>query len=337
MNHHLSDLILDYLLDGVLIVNKEGQILYVNNAAEKLLGQPAEKLTGQSFGFPVAPNEVQQIELVRNGELLIVQLLASAIPWKGQDACVLSIRDITALVKASQELELQKQKLESTNDDLEQYASLASHDLKEPLRKITLYSEMLLHKLDTTSKENTQDLLNKIHDAAVRMRMLMNGIAEFAKTSKESFEFTAVDLNEVVKDVLCDLEIMIAETRAIIRVEELPTIRAVRIQMHQLFLNIISNAMKYAKQGVAPRITVKQLESNESVEICITDNGIGFDSAYAEKVFLPFHRLKDVAKEGSGIGLTICKKIVETHGGKIAVSSEPGQGSRFTFSLAKSA
>lgn len=337
MDHHLSDLIMNHLLDGVLIVDKEGTILYANKAVEKLFGQPAEKLTGQSFGFPVAPYEVQQIELFRNGELLTVQLLASVLPWKGQEACLLSMRDITDLVKVSQELEEQKLQLEESNSELEQYASLASHDLKEPLRKITLYADMLMQKLGTSSQPAIYQGLEKIHNASVRMRMLMNGIAEFALINKGSEEFTTVDLNAVVNDVLSDLEIMIAEVKATIQVEKLPTIQAVKIQMHQLFLNIVSNAIKYAKQGVAPLICVKHSEDETFVEISITDNGIGFDSVYAEKVFLPFQRLKSANKEGSGIGLTICKKIVEAHGGKIAVKSQPGQGTQFIFSLAKTA
>lgn len=328
---------MNHLLDGVLIVDKEGTILYANKAAEKLFGQPAEKLTGQSFGFPVAPYEVQQIELFRNGELLIVQLLASVLPWKGQEASLLSIRDITDLVKVSQELEEQKQQLEENNSELEQYASLASHDLKEPLRKITLYSDMLMKNLETSSQPAIYQGLEKIHKASVRMRMLMNGIAEFALINKGSEEFTTVDLNGVVSDVLSDLEIMIAEMKAVIRVAPLPTIQAVKIQMHQLFLNILSNAIKYAKPGVAPFICMKQSETETFVEISISDNGIGFDSAYAEKVFLPFQRLKSGNKEGTGIGLTICKKIVEAHGGKIAVKSQPGQGTQFIFTLAKTA
>lgn len=335
MNHHLSDLILNHLLDGVLILDKEGTILYANKAAETLFSQPADELTGQHFGFPVAPNEVQQIELVRNGELLTVQTLASALPWNGQDACLLSIRDITDLVKVSQELEQQKQQLESANDELEQYASLASHDLKEPLRKIMLYTDMLLRKLPSSSQTDIHDQLAKIHNAAIRMRMLMNGIAEFAKTSKMADAFVTVNLNEVVENVLSDLEILIAETNATIRVEPLAAIEAVGVQMHQLFLNIISNALKYSKKEVAPVITVEQVEKEDYVEISITDNGIGFDSAYAEKVFQPFQRLRNGNKEGSGIGLTICKKIVEAHGGTISVKSKPGEGSRFHVRLAK--
>ncbi|HET7897036.1 MAG TPA: ATP-binding protein [Flavisolibacter sp.] len=333
MNHHLPELILNHLLDGVLIVDKEGTILYANKTAEKLFSQPAEKLAGQSFGFPVAPGEVQQVELVKNGELATVQMLASALPWNGQDACLLSIRDITDLLKVSQELEQQKQQLESANSELEQYASLASHDLKEPLRKIMLYSEMLLEKLDTSPKTDIHKHLTKILDAAVRMRTLMNGIAEFAKTNNGSNDFTTVNLNEVVADVLTDLEMMMVEKQAKVTVGKLPTIQAVKVQMHQLFLNIISNAIKYAKPDTPPQIQIEQTQNNDGAEITITDNGIGFDSTHAEKVFQPFQRLRNVNDGGSGMGLAICKKIVEAHGGTIAVKSKAGDGSSFVFRL----
>ncbi|HJW17921.1 MAG TPA: ATP-binding protein [Flavisolibacter sp.] len=335
MNQELSDLILNHFLDSVLVVNEKGMILYANKAAEKLFSQPNEKITGQQFDLQVIPYEVQQLEYICNGEVLILQTLASVVSWNSQTAFLLSIRDVTGFGKATKELEKQKQQLETANNELEQYASLASHDLKEPLRKITIYADKLLKKAGTLTNAELQDQLEKIHNASIRMSMLMNGIAEFAKIKKGSDHFTSVDLNEVVNEVLSDLEIMIAETNTTLQVDELPTIQAYKIHMHQLFLNLISNAIKYSKKDIPPFISIKQSESKQRVEISITDNGIGFDSIYAEKVFLPFQRLNNGSSEGSGIGLTICKKIVEAHGGKIAVKSQPGTGTEFTLSLVK--
>jgi two-component system, LuxR family, sensor kinase FixL len=337
MHQPLAEIILNSILDGVLIVDKDGRIIYANKAAEGLFSQTAGQLTGEYFGFPVSPFDVQEIELFRNRQVLTVQMLATKIQWAEKNACLLSIRDITELKKATRELEQQKLHLEELNEELEQYASLASHDLKEPVRKIMLYSERLLNNLERQSVETTKAELSKILGSAVRMKALISGIADFARAGNKTIQYERVNLNEVLKDVLTDLELTIAEKQAKITHEDLPTIDAIKIQMHQLFLNIISNALKYSKDHESPVIRIEKEETPDHVRIRISDNGVGFENSLAEKVFQPFQRLKSANTEGSGIGLTICKKIVQAHGGKISVESVPGDGSQFIFTLARSA
>lgn len=337
MNHQLSEMILDSILDGVLIVDNEGKIIYANKAAEALFSQSALQLTGEYFGYPVSPFDVQEIELLRKGQILTVQMLASQIQWNGQNACLLSIRDITELKKATKKLEQQKEELQNLNEELEQYASLASHDLKEPVRKIILFTDRLLKYKSFGAVDEIKSDLFKIFGSAMRMKSLIGGIAEFAKSKNCTDSFQKVDLNEVLLDVLSDLEILIAEKNANIHFEDLPTIDAVKIQMHQLFLNIISNSIKYAKENVDPVIRIETEDLGDYVQIKIKDNGVGFDNQLAEKIFQPFQRLKAVNTDGSGIGLTICRKIVQVHRGEISVKSKPGNGAQFIFTLSRSA
>lgn len=333
MHSNPSDIILNNLLDGVLIVNKEGKIIYSNRAASKLFNRTAQDLVGQNFGFPVSPFEVQEIEIIRFNKVLTVQMLATAIKWDGEEACLLSLRDITELKDFTRQLELRKINLEKSNEELEHYASLASHDLKEPVRKILFYTDYLLNGDNLQSVDDIKKNLGKINDAAERMRSLLFGIAEYSRYSGGRMQFEVVDLNEVVKEVLKDLDVLIAEKNAKIHVEDLPTLEAIRIQMHQLFLNIISNAIKYSKKEVDPEIKVTHTDLDSILEITISDNGIGLDNRYSEKIFKPFQRLRPREYEGSGIGLAICKKIVETHGGNIWVKSTPDKGSDFIFTL----
>lgn len=335
MNTNSSDIILRNLLDGILIVNNQGKIIFLNKAAENLFSKSLNELLGQNFGFPVTPAEVQEIEIVRDNKIRTVQMLATGIRWYDQDACLLSLRDITELKNVSKQLEARTSKLEKSNQELEQYASLASHDLKEPVRKVLIFTGRLLNNTSSLSKAELNVQLRKIYDSAERMKCLINGIAEFSQLSGNEQNFEPVDLNDVVKEIMTDLELLIAEKNAEVHISNLSTIEAIRIQMHQLFLNILSNSLKYAKKDIPPEITIRQTDLDSQIEITISDNGIGFDNNYAEKVFKPFQRLHLKEYDGSGIGLAICRKIVEAHGGEIGARSIPGDGSHFTFTLEK--
>lgn len=327
------EVILQSMIDGVLIVDHNGTILYSNPAAEKLFQRTTNELCGSSFGFPVLMHEANDISIVQNGRLKTYHMLATPILWNKEDACLLTLRDITELTSLSRELQEKKTRLEQTNLELEQYASLASHDLKEPIRKIVFYADRLLMKANL--EEDVKSQITKINQAAERLRMLIAGIAEFSRVIKSEAPFITVDLNAVVKEILQDLDLSIAEKEAIITVTALPSVQAIPIQMHQLFLNLLSNALKYSRKEVAPKICVASEEDDEVVFISIVDNGVGFDEQFAEKIFEPFKRLHTKEVDGTGIGLAICKKIVEVHGGYIEVKSKIGEGSEFKFSLRK--
>lgn len=230
--------------------------------------------------------------------------------------------------------------LKRSNDELEQFAYIASHDLKEPIRKIQFFTDLL--QSPTTKESGTY--LRKIQEATSRMRALIDDLLDYSSTRKAENSFRTVDLNKVLEAVREDLELVITEKNATIVYEKLPTIKAIPLQMRQLFYNLLNNALKYSKSDIPPKvnITVSHTCSKSLGEypylnpkhlyytICIEDNGIGFDSRYAEKVFTIFQRLHSRdTYSGTGIGLALCKKVAHNHGGEIYVSSIPNLGSTF--------
>ncbi|MBN2484017.1 MAG: HAMP domain-containing protein [Candidatus Omnitrophica bacterium] len=233
------------------------------------------------------------------------------------------------------QLEKTKKELERSNKDLEQFAYVASHDLQEPLRKIIAFGDLFQEEMGRNISENAKDYLHRMQNAAYRMRNLIEGLLQYSRLNTRALPFEEVDLEKIVQDVLGTLELTIQETGATIEVGYLPRMKADQLQMEQLFQNLIMNALKFRKPGQKPRITITSWPAQIGwVQIAIQDNGIGFDEKYTERIFYPFQRLhKSGEFEGAGIGLSICKKIVERHGGQISVKSNPQEGSTFIIHL----
>jgi len=256
--------------------------------------------------------------------------------------------------KASEEkvTELNKQlleniaRLESANKDLDLFAFMASHDLQAPLRKIRMFSDRLLASPGETLGKEGRLYLSRIQEVSRRMQDLINDILRFSKISVEKQSFVAVDLNGVMEEVLSELEGLVREKNAVITVDKLPVLPASTVLMGPLFSNLISNSLKYSKRQEAPRVRIRYEEAPVSSgingrepethygRIYIEDNGIGFDQKYAEQIFDMFRRLHANAEyEGTGIGLALCKKIVEMHKGFISALGKPGEGAVFIVSL----
>ena len=212
---------------------------------------------------------------------------------------------------------------------------IISHDLQEPVRKIKIFSQLLARECQSqfTENEKAHRYLDYIIDTAERQRNMIQALLNYSRLGSNDSTKIAIDLNAVVEKVLEDLSIPIAETQATVTVSELPTVQASPPQMAQLFLNLIGNGIKF--QGEAPpQIRIEaQLQSSEWL-ISVQDNGIGINPKYAERIFQIFQKLHSRSEyPGTGIGLAICQKIVEGHGGRIWVASEPGQGSTFYLTL----
>ncbi len=238
------------------------------------------------------------------------------------------------------------ERLESANKDLDRFAFMASHDLQEPLRKILMFSDRLNHKYSNILDEEGKLFISRIQHAGERMQALIKDILLFSKTSLEKQSFIESDLNIVLSDVLGELESAIDEKNVLINVERLPSLYVNPVLMRPLFYNLIGNAIKYSRQGIRPLIKVYAEYSNgQSVQagqeirnkycrIYIEDNGIGFDQKYSEQIFGMFKRLHRHSEfEGTGIGLALCKKIVEEHKGFITARSKVNEGSVFIISL----
>ncbi|HWB28668.1 MAG TPA: PAS domain-containing protein [Chitinophagaceae bacterium] len=256
-------------------------------------------------------------------------------------------KDISRIKEYERQLEKRLIELERSNKDLDEFAYIASHDLQEPLRKISTFSERIRIKFEEALGDEGQGYIKRMLSAASNMRLLIDDLLNFSRLSSKAVEFEETSLDKLVEEVLTEAELQIEESKTTITKQPLPVAEVIPSQIKQLFANIISNAVKFRKQGVNPVIEIsytivlpKEKEKHhlqpgtEYYAIKVQDNGIGFEQEYAEKIFLVFHRLNGKSEyPGTGIGLAICRKIAENHHGKIFAESKPGEGAVFTVIL----
>jgi light-regulated signal transduction histidine kinase (bacteriophytochrome) len=221
-----------------------------------------------------------------------------------------------------------------SNRELQDFAFVASHDLQEPLRKILAFGDRLKIKSEEMLTEDGQDYLERMLGAARRMQKLIDDLLVFSRITTKARPFTEVDLNLVLADVMETLEHRIDSVGAKVTVEPLPKIEADFVQMNQLFQNLIGNSLKFRKEDQVPEVRVAACSEDGQVVVNVRDNGIGFDPQFSEKIFTVFQRLHGRGEyEGSGIGLAICRKIVERHGGTVEGRSTLGMGAEFLITL----
>lgn len=237
--------------------------------------------------------------------------------------------------QAEQTLREYATELERSNRELQDFAKIASHDMQEPLRKIMNFSGLLRERYDQHMDEGGRDYLLRMERAAMHLYNLINELLTYSMIGTRVEPFTQVNLNKVAQHVLSDLELQIEESGALVEVSALPTLEADPTQMYQLVQNLVSNALKFRSAERPSRIQISApQETNGMVTLAVSDNGIGFDEKYLDRIFQPFQRLnRDLKFAGTGIGLAICRKVVEYHGGSITATSKPGQGARFVVSL----
>ncbi|MFT3910987.1 MAG: response regulator [Ferruginibacter sp.] len=252
------------------------------------------------------------------------------------------------VIRLNQQLVNTIVQLKTINEDLDNFAYIASHDLQEPLRKIRMFTDTLLTKHKESMDEHCKDYLYKIERSSRRMQLLIEDILDFSRFSSNVDAFKETDLNDIIRNVLSDLELEIAEKNAVIEVSDLPVHSIVPSMFSQLFQNLIYNALKFQGKDSVPKITIrsekikgmlipgidKKLHYDDFSTITVSDNGIGFEEKYAEQIFVIFKRLHSSSTfEGTGIGLAICKKIADKHNGYIYAKSKPGIGSEFIIAL----
>ena len=347
---------------AIILLSKNGTILNWNKGAEKINGYKENEITGKNFRvfyleedrksklpeklIKEATANGRAIEegyrIKKDGSMYWVNSVITALHDDKNAIIGFSkiTRDLTERKRAEDKLAQNAASLEFQNKELQQFAYITSHDLQEPLRVIRMYSQLLDKKLPPDA--DAEMYSQKIQGAALRMQNLIKSVLNYSRLSSMAEEFVLTDLNEILKSVKSDFELMINEKNARIISEPLPEIKGVPLQLHQLFSNLISNSMKFSDMHPVINISAKIMSVNEFeyshdlnpslkyVEIKFVDNGIGFDEDYAEIIFEVFQRLHDrQAFDGTGVGLALCKKIVVNHHGFIRASSEPGKGSTF--------
>lgn len=241
-----------------------------------------------------------------------------------------------AILEQTEILKAIEQKLIKSNEDLESFAYASSHDLKEPLRMVRMYTEFLRRSLGNQLNPNQVEFMNFVTDGVIRMQNLLDDLLQYSRLGKNVEDIKDIDLNERLLIVKNNLTVLIQETNAEIISDELPHINASTTEMSQLFQNIIANGIKFRNPDVTPRITIRVEESDTEFIFSIQDNGIGIKKEYQEQVFMLFQRLHSRASyEGSGIGLATCKKIIDNMNGRMWLASTEGVGTTFYFTIPK--
>ncbi len=249
------------------------------------------------------------------------------------------LEDISQRKEMELELKKRAEALASSNKELEQFAFVASHDLSEPLDKIVAFGKLLEEELSDALNEESREYLDYMCDASKRMQELIASLLDLSLVTTKGKPPRHVDLNDVMEDILSDYKLRIEDAGAEIKVDKLPCVLADKVQIRQLFQNLIGNALKYCRNHVPPIVTISaqimdagchKASGRRYWQIEVTDNGVGFEEQYADRIFGIFQRLHGKADyEGTGVGLAICKKIVDRHNGLITAKSVPGQGATF--------
>lgn len=346
--------ILDTMADALFVIDARGAIRVVNHAVHELFGYRNSDLMGRAIdklevtaGHDTISHTLadlarsgpirDQERLLRHADGQAISVSVSISPVSEDDVqqgAVVIARDIRARKRAEEELRSALRRLEQSNRELEDFAYVASHDLQEPLRKIQAFGDLLRSKHADALPEQAGDYIERMQSAARRMQVLINDLLSFSRVTTKAQPFARVDLRATAAEVIKDLEMRLQDSGGRIELGPMPVLEADPLQMRQLIQNLAANALKFHRPGVPPVVEISAEIEAGRCQIVVSDNGIGFEEKYAERIFTLFERLHGRTKyEGTGIGLAICRKIAERHGGEIRAHGRPGEGATFVVTL----
>jgi PAS domain S-box-containing protein len=341
--------------EAILFADGEGRVVFVNQAAELMFGYPAPdivdcnitlvlpqldgicfRVDAEGVHWLLAPGDHQLHESEgrrRDGTGMPLELTVSTTHIDGKPLFTIIIRDITARKRAEEQLRLYASELERSNQELQQFAYVASHDLQEPLRMVTSYLQILRRRYQGQLDSDADDFIGFAVDGAGRMRELIQGLLDYSRVGTRGRVFGRVDSGAVLAQVLANLQVAMRESGAVVRHGEMPVVWGDATQLGQVLQNLIGNAIKF-RGARPPEVEVGAAKRNGVWEFWVKDDGIGIEAQYHERIFAIFQRLHTRDRyPGTGIGLAVCKRIVERHAGRIWVQSAPGEGSTFFFTL----
>lgn len=338
--------------EGIWVIDSNARTTYVNQAMARMLGYTELEMFGVSlFEFMdeqaiqsandnidrrkqgIAETHEFKLKTKNNKDVWTYMSTSPVMDEKGNLlSCCALVYNITDRKESEQQMLQLTNDLKRSNQELEQFAYVASHDLQEPLRAVTSYTQLLAQRYQGNLDAKADKYINYVVDGASRMQQLINDLLAYSRLGTRAQEFEMADCNAAVAQSLCNLQIAIAETKAIITCESMPTVMADEFQLVQLFQNLIGNAIKFCQD--VPIIQIAAIIQDNEWLFSVRDNGIGIDSEYADRIFIIFGRLHSRREYlGTGIGLAICKRIVERHSGRIWVESQSGEGSTFYFTI----
>lgn len=346
---------------AILLLDPQGRVASWNRGAQLLKGYTAEEIIGQHFSRFYPEEDVRAGKCERELEVAAERGCFEDENWRVRkdgsrfwaNVVITAVRDpdgrLTGFVKVSRDLtermtaERERsqliERLRRSNQELQEFAMVASHDLQEPLRKIQMFVTQLADEHAARLDDTARDYLDRMQRAASRGQSLIQGLLAFSRVTTKARPPVPVNLGDVAREVLQDLEGRIASVGGKVEIGALPTIEADPLQMRQLLQNLIGNALKFHREGVPPVVELSASRAGGPDQpprwrLLVSDNGIGFDQKYVDRIFKLFQRLHERGVyEGSGMGLAICRKIAERHGGSITAVSQPGVGTTFTVEL----
>lgn len=353
--------IIETATDGIITIDYKGIVDSINPSASTLFGYTREEVIGKNISMLMPMPERDEHDqylnrymqsgirkiigigrevkgLKKDGSTFPFRLSVSELHDNERQLFTGIIHDLTEQKAAEEKLRKYATQLERSNKELEEFAYVSSHDLQEPLRKIRAFSDRIISMEKDRLSEKGLDYLERVGNAAERMQGLISDLLEYSRVTTRAKPFVKTDLEAILEEVVSDLEVAIEKSKAVIKIGELPALTCDPRQMYQMFQNLLSNAIKFRHPDRQLEIIVsgeirEDEEGNKLAAIQVHDNGIGFEQEYATKIFQVFQRLEGRKYEGSGIGLSICKKIADRHGGNIQAFGEKDEGTRFLILL----
>lgn len=345
--------IVEFSNDMIWTLDTEGKFTFINRRSEKTSGYNLEELKGKSFCPLIVKEDLQKVNdafhrvlngqyqeydvtfINKYGKKISLSVNTAPIYSKGKIVGTVSFgRDVTQQKKMEQKTMKITEELIHSNNELEQFAYITSHDLQEPLRSISSFTELLAHRYKDKLDPEADEFINYIINGTKRMQQMINDLLILSRINTKGKEFVPTNIKDVINKALENLHSLVDRNQAVITVDNMPIASIDETQFTQLFQNLIDNAIKFRNKDVIPQIHISAREEGDKWILSVKDNGIGIDPDNFRKLFVIFQRLHSKEEyPGTGIGLVICKKIIERHNGKIWIESRLGEGSTFYFSI----